>query len=241
MSISDIFSKPHYIKGIGEIYPVQLKDWEEFNICLNFLMLSEKHFETNENVPLFDMLIFGLKDIPIIDILLNAFKIVLRNENIDYTTMEYFHGFIIDENYTITHQNYNELREVILRQNLVFEPKVYKDKLMQEWANKVLEARNKNALNVTLEDMISTVAMVSGKHYWDLEKYTIYQIQQEFQRIMKYADYNSRMIMFANPYMDHSKISTEHFVENIDMYKSPYDDLFKSKDKLSNINKAIQN
>ena len=81
---------------------------------------------------------------------------------------------------------------------------------------------------------------MAGKHYWDLEKYTIYQLKYDFNRICKIKDYESQSMMFANPYADLSKLKMEHFAENIDMYENPYDGLFKERSSLIKIDSAIQ-
>lgn len=81
--------------------------------------------------------------------------------------------------------------------------------------------------------MITTIAAFSGEHYWDILKYTIYQLQSEFKRINKLKDYDFR-VAFACVTGDSSKIG--HYAEYLDSFRNPNDELFVLKDKLSNLN-----
>jgi hypothetical protein len=240
MKLNHILAKPQLVEDAGYIYPIRLKDWDEFEDNCNPLLITKKHFQIEEDIPLLDLLIFGINDEQIIGNLETIFKLVLRVEQVSFIYDDERYCFIANENSIIHSQNYEEVRRIILEQNLLFEPKVYKDPLMQKWAEKVLEARRKNAPNITLEDKVSTIAAFNGKHYWDLQEYTIYQIEMEFARICAIKHYDQESHLFGRDYVNPADIKINHFAEKIDMFKNPYDDLFKSKDKLKNINKAMK-
>lgn len=241
MSLNHIFGKPTYIDSVGNIYPVRMKDWDKFEENVRPLLLTKKHFQIEENIPLLDLIVsLGFQEYTVINNLESIFKIVLRTENVVFVFDEQRYAFIINEKSVIHNRNYDEVRKVIMEQNLLFEPKVYKSKMMQEWAEKVLEARKKNAPNITLEEKINTIAAFNGKHYWDLEEYTIYQIEAEFARISAIKHYDTTSHLFARDYVNPADIKLDHFAEKIDLFKNPYDDLFKSKDKLKNINKVLK-
>ncbi|MGG3920363.1 hypothetical protein ABEV41_00185 [Geobacillus thermodenitrificans] len=240
MKLNHILGKSQLVEGVGYIYPIRLKDWDEFVANANVLLITKKHFHTDEDIPLLDLLVFGLQSEEVIGNLEIVFKLALRVEQVSFVYDDERYGFIANEDSIIHSQNYEEVRRIIMEQNLLFEPKVYKDPLMQKWAEKVLEARRKNAPNITLEDKISTVAALTGKHYWDLENYTIYQLEMEFARLCAIKSYESQSHLYARDYTNPADVKLDHFAEKIDMFKNPYDDLFKSKDKFKNINKAIK-
>jgi hypothetical protein len=243
MSLNYILSKPINVEDVENIYPIQLKDWDEFDECANILLYSRKHFKEDVDYPLLTLIVYAIQENrePIVTALETVFKLCFRTDNVLFFEDEFTNSFYFAvDNFTVDVFNYDLVREVIMKQNLLFEPKIYKDPLMQAWANKVLESRSKNATDMSLEDRVSTVAALSGKHYWDLEKYTMYQLSVEFNRICKVKDYEVQTLAFSNPYADTSKMKLNHFAEKVDVFKSPYDDLFKSKDKLNNINKAIK-
>src|SRR3972149_6816608 len=106
-------------------------------------------------------------------------------------------------------------------------------KLVQEWANKVLESRSRNSTKISIEDIITTVSVYKGKDYSELLNYTIYQIYADFYRIRKMKKYDTDTL-FAT--VSSEKFTIEDFAEEINMFKSPYDDLFVSSDKLNKLN-----
>lgn len=239
MSLANIFQKPTKVKGLGFVYPVKLKDWDEFEENVTPIMYSKNHIPIEEDLPLLDRLIL-LRDEKIIESLCAIFNLVFRCNEFRIVIEENNYGFVNENKQIIFNLNYEELRNIILHQNILFEPKIYKTPALQKWAEKVLQARGKNSPNVTIEDMLSTLSVMSGKHYWDLGEYSIYQLRYDFNRICKIKNFESQSIMFANPHADLSKVKIEHFAENIDMYENPYDGLFKEKNTLGKINNAIQ-
>lgn len=236
MSLDNIFNKPQYIHGVGCIYPVLLKDWDEFESNSKILFFDNTNLVSNDesqNYPLLTKLMYGFEDPKIFISLISILKIALRVDEIksvQFTDGE--HGLYIDELHVIRPNDYDEIRNIIIKQNIIILPKVYKNAETQKWAERVLEARKKNAPNVTLEDMITTVSVMKGVHYWDLENYNMYQLKSDFERVCQIKNNESESLVFANPYVDLSKVKISHFAESFDLYRSPYDDVFKDKSKL---------
>jgi hypothetical protein len=230
-----ILGKSEYIEGVGEIHPIKLKDYDEFQDCSEPLYYSKNHFQIEQEYFLLDAVLMGIKDSNILPKLEKLFSLTLKKA-VFFIQEANNYAFVIDDKHFISIHNYDKVREVILKQNLLFEPKVYKDPLVQQWAMKVLEAKSKNSVKMEFEDMISTVATFSGKHYWDLAEYTIYQIKSEFYRISKMKGYDTS-VAFRCVGAD---IPLDPFAENIDMFKNPYDDVFKSKDKLNKLDSAMK-
>jgi len=240
-----IFAQPDYVEGIdGDnpicIYPVRLKDYDKFSEVSHLLHISKNHFEETE-YPLL-MLVFmcmpqlNLTQEELIKKLEDTFSIITRKDvkfiSDEKTKIE---GFVVDNTNIITTQNYEQIRDIIMKQNLIFEQKVYKNKLVQEWANKVLESRSKNSSKITMEDIITTVSVYKGKDYCDLIEYTLYQIYADFYRIRKMKKYDTDTL-FATVA---EKVTIEDFAEEINMFKSPYDDLFVDSSKLNKLNSLV--
>ena len=235
-----LFAQPDYIEGIGNIYPIQLKDYDKFQECSNILYISKNHF-AEIDTPLLALIFLsvehlGYKPDDLILIFEKLFSLVLRktvllhsnNENIWFQTKNKLETET-EDNIIINFFNYDELRSTIMKQNLIFEQKIYKNKLVQEWANKVLESRSKNSAKISIEDIITTVSVYKSKNYDELMEYSIYQIYADFYRIRKMKKYDTDTL-FATVA---EKITIEDFAEEINMFKSPYDDLFVSSDKLN--------
>ena len=242
MSEKNIFGKPQYVDGVGYIYPIKAKDYSEFNEHAKILYVSKKHFESiPDNTNLFDLIYYsnaklGYKNnddfIQSVTIL---FELITNKEVTFYYNTESY-GFLIGEDGLINASNYETIREIVMKQNIIFEQKIYKTKVMNEWAAKVIKVKQKNSANITFEDMISTVSVGCGKHYWDLENYTIYQLYSDFYRFRKIHDYEAG-VQFRCAGAD---TKVDDYAENLDLYHNPYDDLFISSDKLTGINKMIK-
>jgi hypothetical protein len=240
-----IFAQPDFIEGIGNVYPIQLKDYEEFQQYSSILYLSKKHFG-EENIPLLGLLFgysqhLGFTYDSLTLTLEKLFSLVLRKKVYIYQTDDNFwfqtdDGLFSEYVSKIDFFNYEDLRSIIMKQNLIFEQKVYKNPKVQEWANKVLEARSKNGSNITIEDIISTVSVYKGVSYDDLQNYTLYQLYADFYRIRKMKKYDADVIFRSVS----DKVTIEDFAEQVNLFKNPYDDLFVGKDKLSKLNKVFK-
>src|SRR5690606_35582906 len=110
----------------------RLKDWDEFDDIVQYLMYSRKHLDVEEGQTLLGKLIYVFQHEDIIAKLEKIFRMILRNDEVRFGADVSSYGFSIDDEHAITPDNYEELRQITLRQNLLFEPKVYKNKLMQE-------------------------------------------------------------------------------------------------------------
>jgi hypothetical protein len=234
MSLDYISGKSKHLDGIGGIFPIKIKEYDEFDKCSSVLYYAKQHFQIEEDYPLLTLLI-SLRDEKLIKDLEKLFSLVTQRE-VFFISTENIYGFVIDEEHMINADNYDEVRKVIMKQNLMFEQKVYKNKLTQQWAEEVLKARKKNSVEVGIEDMLTTIHVVSGVSYHSLMDYTIYQLQASFNRISKIKGYDTN-IAFKCAGAD--QVNLDYFAEKIDMFKNPYDDIFKSKDKLKNINNAL--
>lgn len=244
MTLNYIFGKPKYLVGIGEIFPIRLNDLDEFNEVSGLLYISRNHFESN-NIPLLDLLFLSADHLKttkenIVLSLEKLFSLVLRKDVFfvvdkrdDDAISRY--SFFIDEHHSISNKNYDELRQIVMKQNLMFEQKVFKDKIVQEWANKVIEAKSKNSAKITTEDIITTVSVYKGIDYDKLKDYTIYQLYADFYRVRKIKKHESDIIFRSVS----DKVTIEDFAEEIQMFKNPYDDLFVSKSKLSKLNNVM--
>lgn len=234
-SLSYIFSQPEFIDGVGEIYPIKIKDYDKFSECSDLLYLSKNHYETND-LPLLVLLFMSVSALKLTEEELIKKLIILfssvTKKDVEFISSENYEGFIVDSKYIISSHNYDIVREVVMKQNLIFEQKIYKNKIIQEWANKVIQSKMKSSVKITLEDIITTVKNFDGLTYEQVMEQTIYQTYADFYRIRKFKD-NERDVIFRSV---SDKWNIQDFAEQIDMFHNPYDDLFVNSSKLNNIN-----
>lgn len=241
MSKLDILGLPRECEGVGNVYPVRLFEEDKFYDNYHFLMLGKKHFGIDDdndidNIDLLTILfvhyIKNSKDDESIKLEFEKmkviFSIVLREE-MNYIISE--NGIIFfneKQNRIINKDNYEKVRHIIMKQNLLFEQKVYKDPLVQKWAMKALEAKQKGN-NLTDEAMITTISVLGGKSYDEIKNMTIYQFKAEFYRIMAIKDYDTSVI-FATVAGSDGKMP--HYTDQTDFDKNPYEGLFKKNNNL---------
>lgn len=224
------------IANVGEIYPIVVDDYDTFSECSTVLQIRKEHFiDEVRDMKLLDLIVFGMRETDVCMRLEQLLTLAFRNP-VSFAQQGDLYAFILDDDHIITGENFDQIRETIMKQNLIFEQKIYKTKLMQEWADKVLQARMKNSIKMEFEDMLSTVSVFTGKHYWDLAKYTIYQLRSDFNRINKFKNFDTGVMAAVNG----SDKKIEHFSESLDLNKSPYDDLFVDDSKLKNLNNAMK-
>lgn len=247
-SINDILGKPRLINEL-EVYPVLMRDYEYFMDCANVITYTYDHFNLEEISKAWMMEVEEIKLLDLIALvsmqtdsyeqtfgsLAKMFSVVLR-QPVEHGIIDkqiYFHH---EGESLIDRDNYDEVREAVMYQNLIFTPKVFKNKVAQFWADKAVKARAKNSANINLEAYITTISVMLGKSYEELESYSYYQIRATFDRICKLKNFDATAIMFANPYA--KDIKQEHFAESIEMHNDPYTG-FKDENKLSKLNDAL--
>lgn len=242
MTLNNIFNRPTVVEGVGKVFPIKIRDWEVFEGYLDLLLLSKASLPTeDESVPLLYRIISYYRDDPkSVEMLAELFNLVTQTDSF-YFDVKLFPEenfcFINNEEQEINADNYEELRKVILHQNIILEPKIFKSKRVAEWARKALELKSRNSANVTLEDMITTVSVVKGVHYNELEDYSMYQLKSDFQRINMIKSFESSSNFFGNPYAA-SELKLTHFAETLELYADPYKDVFKD-DSHMNIKEAL--
>jgi hypothetical protein len=235
-----IFGLPQQVEGIGDVYPIKIKDQDEFNRYAYLLQITEKHFdeEIRKELSFFELVIaFMGEDEQLVINFMYLLKMTTKKDFVLSVTEKGEPIFVDDQGHYLSKENFNEYRDTVMKQNLVFEDRVFKDPRVKEWANKVLASRRKNSVDMDMEDKASVIHVMVGTPFEQIGEYTIYQFEEVFSRILKIEDYR-KVIQFMCAGDDKSKL--EPFMEKINLYKHPYDDVFKDKGQLNKLNDAIK-
>lgn len=248
-SLQHIFAKPEYIEGINKdnpiiLYPIILDDYDKFEQNSNLLYLSKDQFIKSE-IPLFLLLLVSHEQIvqdaedgKTLEKLITQFSdmfSLITKEQVTFIADGDDSGFLIDDTNMISAQNYDKIRKAIMYQNLMFEPKVYEDPIVQEWVDKKLKVMQRQSGKITLEDMITTVKNYDGLTYEQIMKQSIYQLYSDFYRIGSIMGFWQSSLFST---VSSEKIKIEHFAAAINVRKSPYDVLVDS-DKLNSLNSVM--
>lgn len=157
----------------------------------------------------------------LLKIILKVDKIYFDEDNIK---------FIIEdslEKNEINKENFDDFTTIVMQQNLLFTEFRYDDIYLQAMLESV--RRNKKEKNVEefdLESVLQLLSIVKGKHPWEFEKYTYYQVIAEYSRfqIMESYDWTKKVKTSG---FGSSDASIPKLEEKIDLNKHPESDLIK--------------
>ena len=239
--LDNLFGKPKFIDGIGDIHPIKMSQWSEFSLFSQVISLRrEQFYDAPKDMKLLDCLFAEIakNDRRILPSLIWMFANTLKTENITHGFNEDKQEFVfvVGAEGEINRDNYDIFRATVMEQNLLLEPKVYPNKITQEWAEKALafKAKSNKGITMTMEDKITTLASYERKDPEIYLDYTIYKFEAMFQRMCHMKDFDSQSILLANPYAAEAvSKSLGHYAQSINLRKSPYDEVFEKESKNS--------
>jgi len=238
MSLKHILARPEIVDGIT-LHPVLVEDYDDFSECSRFLYLSKDAFGETP-LTLMDLVLGVYEQLgetveSYLTKICRTFEIITKC-SVGFIPGKDLSSFVIDEKYYISEVNYDTIRNIIMKQNLMFEPKKYKDPIVQEWADKVVAVRSKKQGHTTLEDMITTVKAYQGVSYEQISKQSIYQLYADFFRICKIVNFEQSSLFST---VSSEKITIEYFAQNINLFVEgdPYKDVFMDGGFLNQFNK----
>lgn len=228
------------------LYPIKVKDYNKFLRYSNYLLYSKKHY--------------GVKDrkIKLLDIVLGNFiAIYMQQDNIEENialqkvvkeleelftmvcmekiSLDMENGkdiVFINESKTIyiTPKNFDKLRIIVLKQNLLQEPKLFEDEMEKKLAEKWLKAKqskNKNKIN-GIGEMANLVSCATGKSYNELYNQNILQFYVDYDRCVNNENYKVTS-MFRTV---SDKIDIVDYTKEVisSLYADPYEGMWKDFD-----------
>lgn len=261
-----LLDEPCYILGCGDIYPVRVKDKNKLYKYIDYITVSIQHMGGTNDEDLLKLLInthilknddyseeilqntealqfYFYKSISDLE---ELFSIVTRktvkfdeqesnNQGVFIFTSE-------DKTVFITDSNFNDVRKVILKQNLLHEPKIYKNEITQKWAEKALKARKKNNPSTEFYDVLNIVSCENNVPYSVIKnEMSIFQVYADYFRLCNSKQYD-RATLFKSAYkFDEKSIPNISFNDGVieQLFKSPYEGLFVDGNSLG-VNKILK-
>lgn len=231
--LKDYLGQCEDVGGI-KVYPVRVLDWEEFNkYSSQFLLYGydflEFRIKASSETKLFDLMTSIITN----DILTDTnkkfkklkdfekmFSIILRTECVmvvEKSDGQWWLSFN-DGNGRIDRNNYDEIREVVLRQNLIYEPLIVEDELSQEIIDDGIKAMSKGGAKTDLESMIAYVCNLKGINASEMSDYSYYRLRcdvEMWQRI----ETNRAIHIYKS---QGAKCNTINEFKEFECHKNPY-------------------
>lgn len=114
--------------------------------------------------------------------------------------------------FKIDRDNYDKIKDEILKINNIKLPRQAKTKELQEWFEKARKVHNKGADKTDMEDILTAIMAITGYTPMQLSEMTIYQINKIIERINKVKEYETNVQFLC---VGSDKIQLEHFTAHI--------------------------
>lgn len=128
--------------------------------------------------------------------------------------------FYIDENLNINRDNFNEFREIVMWQNLLYEMPTSKDKKINESIQRSFKLHSKDNKGGDLCAMISAVGIERGLSDEEIFKYTFYRLRFDYEIINRKLN-NLFIFMLRSQGCNEAKII--EISEEVNLRFNPYD------------------
>ena len=183
--------------------PVRLMDWEKFiPVAYEMLRLNNellrKRLKLDESVLLYDYVLdymikmseerFGQEGSFALVLISSVFSLCHRlpvEPMVQKKDGEVNLVFKIGDNDEdlITRDNYEEIRAMIMEQNLIFEPIIAPNKKSQDIIDKAIERKRSSGSNV--ETNLESMIILVSKSRPITEDYTYYQLQADYEMVLR--------------------------------------------------------
>lgn len=207
---------PIYVKDVGNIYPLKLKEVAElgeikYNSCLSALCFDIDDLNWDENMVMpegittFDIMMANCtKDEEFKSIVLEGLSLFLKEkvEFINYVENDSRYLFLQvgNENKIIYRDNYKNVKYILMQQNHIIRPKKEEYNPANEQARKLIEQIKKNRANapkikpsIDLHSIMSGVAWKGQVGIEEILDLTVYQLYDAYYRLEVVDNYDKTM------------------------------------------------
>lgn len=249
---------PCNVDGIN-IYPIKIIEWDNFQKYVPLLIYSKKHYEhyyniknTNSLLEIIILQIISSKLTPMeekykadnyelylfkygIDSICKLLEMITHDSfkmDYDKLTKNNEYSFYNNKGQVINDNNFDIIRQIVLKQNLLFEPIIYESKFKEKWAESVKRGRAKKSKDITLTDIISIVREGLGISYKEICEMNIFQLYVDFNRLKNTKSFEYIAIISTTYGVNHSKLPNINYDDPIieDLMRNPELDYFKDFD-----------
>ncbi len=231
--MKDYFGEPDYIDTIGYIYPIGISEWSEFSsLAYKYFMFSNDFIKyklkiTDGSLRVFDYLFLMMianEDVQVRTTILSELEkllsLILKEDVKGYISKnkhEYF--FMIgDSDKKINRDNFDAFKQIVLRQNLMFEPIFAPNEHSQKYIDKAIAVLSRGNTSVDIEAMLVYVSNAKKLHPSELKNYTYYQLRADCEMEMR-KEANRDTNLFRSQGCD---VSSVNLLEELSIHKNPY-------------------
>ena len=226
------------IKEIGTIYPIRIIDYKKFINSSQCLRMTKEKLKIKEDISNLKLAFFGMirlyEEILKIDdakylekLVIDEFKSLLKlvtKKDFEFGTYGdkiAFTSEVGEEFFEVNEENFDDLREIVFKQNVIVEEVEYEDKEVNKWLKKARKAHNKNG-GIEFAEMVALVKNNGGLTYKEVCNQNIFQLYIDFKTITLSKSYDTSILF--------KTVSDK--VESVDYTKLNIDEMFKVNEHL---------
>lgn len=216
--------------SIGECHFIKIKDYYKFAQYLNLVRMSRDEiayslFSANQTE--------SSKEVKKLTLFEVVTQLPLFTEAYHKVLSKMFNDEGILEK--VTHENFTEIRKLILDMNLLKEEKINPNPIIQKAIERSKRLKSLESSELNLTNMISSIVAFGSSDYEKIVNWTIYQVYMTFLRIALLKKYDTSTL-FATVDPDHAK-NIEDWSKDIEIFED--DNHTLSKKEAENISKMI--
>lgn len=242
----DVLWNDPYIDDKLKLYPLKVKEYKNFQQYLQYFIFSKKHYQVDNKVNLFDCVLTANVDqlkkqfkeeqyaeIQLIGLILQniakAFSVICR-EQVECDLEQLQQGVVSlknkDGSIEISKKNFDKARRIILKSNVISEPKIFEDEIEKTLADKWIKAkqmRNSSSIN-GLGEMANLISCATGKSYDELFNQNILQLYCDFYRCTNTENHKATTLF--RTVSDTNIVDYQQEIIS-QVYADPYDGLWR--------------
>lgn len=220
------------------LYPTLVKDYKKFNNYIKYIIFGRRHLQLPKETSLLKGTISfyisamngsnanmdneqGVATmITVLNEMCEMFSMITRSEITYSNTLEFSNS---DKSIVINDKNFDIFRMVVLKMNMLREPKIYEREIDRKWEEKALIAKRKNNKNIELGEILTVVRNTTHEKYEDLINMNVFQLYCDYFRIQQVMAHKDTAL-FATV---SDKIKPTEFIDSIFevLYRDPTKDL----------------
>lgn len=243
-----LLDMPCECNGVG-VYPIKVKDWNKFGRYIKYFILSRQHYGIKDENSLLEVVFVSsvleknngkppqnqeedneLSNL-VIQEMCEAFSIITRTNNVSFTYSNGY-NFILDNGKKIDDSNFEDIRRIILSQNILFEPIIYESEFQQKWAEKVRRGKMKKNKGIGIEEIINIVRCSLGISYKEISDMNMFQLYCDYRRVSNTKEFDTINILKTTYGVEWEKLPQINYTDSVidKIIRNPELDFFKDFD-----------
>ena len=137
----------------------------------------------------------------------------------------------------INKDNFDEFRDVVMKNNLLYKPLLGFNKLSNDTIQKVITLRSEKGKPSSIESILATISVNKNISDEELQSYTRYRTMADFTSIIRQ---HFNQFYFVMKSVGCEGIEINDLSEEMDLYKNPYDGILQKHNGYNSLDEKLE-